>query len=151
MKNKKAVLPALVVLIIACIGAAGVNTFLGPCVHEDGSFGPCHWAGRAVFAVWLLLLAESALLIAAFVLSAKGEPAAAQKNCGFSAGLYAALFSGALAGIVLPGGLIGLCSMATMRCVALMKPAMTILFLLTAIASAAGFALSLRCAPIRSR
>ena len=58
MMNRKAMIPVLIVVILAAAAAIGVNTFLGPCVHEDGSFGACHWAGRAMFAAALLIGAE---------------------------------------------------------------------------------------------
>ena len=65
MNNKKTFVPAVVILIVAVVGAVGVKTFLSPCVHEDGSFGPCHWAGQAVLGVWLLIFAESLIVTAA--------------------------------------------------------------------------------------
>ena len=141
MKSKKIIIPAAAVLIIACIGAVGVKTFLGPCVHEDGSFGPCHWAGQAVFGIWLLLLAESLLLTAGSLLSAGASP---QGNSGFGTGLFSAMLCTAVLGICMPGGLIRLCSMATMRCLALMRPAMIILFVLAALFCAAGIIMSRR-------
>ena len=44
----------------------GVGTFFAPCgVHEDGSFGACHWAGQAVMAAGIVLLAMSIIHIIA--------------------------------------------------------------------------------------
>ena len=39
---------AILLLVLAAIIAAGSVTVLGPCVHEDGSKGPCADAGRAL-------------------------------------------------------------------------------------------------------
>jgi UDP-N-acetylmuramyl pentapeptide synthase len=48
--TKKSI-PALIVLLLSLLIAVGSQTFLGACVHEDGSFGACHWAARAVLAL----------------------------------------------------------------------------------------------------
>ena len=117
MKKEKISLPALFICILALITAAGSRTFFGPCIHEDGSFGTCHWAAQAVFGTALLLAVQA---LFAFVLRKK----AMQK------GLYLAMFWTSMLGILFPGTLIGLCGMATMRCRAIMRPAVTILFVL---------------------
>ena len=112
-------------VIAALIAAVGVRTFLGPCVHDDGTFGACHYAGQALFGISLLLLAE-------------GLSAVLWKQAGTRRGLYLAMIPTAVLGILLPGNLIPLCGMATMRCRALMRPAMTILFVLILAAGMAG-------------
>ena len=124
--KKKVPVPALAILILATLVAAGVKTVLGPCVHEDGSFGPCHWAGQAVFGTAVLLAVQSLCAIV-------------QRQEAGRRGLYLAMMLTAVLGILFPGTLIGLCGMATMRCRAVMRPAVTILFSLAAILSLAGF------------
>ncbi len=117
---------ALVVLLLAAVIAVGSVSFLGPCVHDDGSFGACHWAGRALFGVGLLLAGESlfALLV---------------KDSRVRQGCHVPMLLTAVLGFFIPGTLIDLCRMATMRCVALMQPAMRILFVLAALVSLVGF------------
>ena len=55
------------------------------------------------------------------------------------AGLYLAMALAAILGLLIPGTLIQLCGMATMRCRMVMKPAMTILCALMLITSILGF------------
>ncbi len=126
---KKAILPAIIIFVLALVVAVGSQTFLGACVHEDGSFGACHWASRALLGVGGLL---AALALAALVV-----PSA-------RLGLYIAMALTCVLGILTPGTLIALCQMATMRCRALMQPATTILFALSLAASAVGAWLSCR-------
>ena len=127
--KKHSTIPAVIIALSALTAAAGSQSFLRPCVHEDGSFGACHWAGQALFGLALLMGAEAVI-------------AAAWKNESIRKGLYIAMVLTAVLGILVPGTLIGLCGMATMRCRALMRPAMTILFAVMGIASAAGIYLS---------
>ncbi|MBR1559532.1 MAG: DUF4418 family protein [Clostridia bacterium] len=124
---KKSLIPAVIVLVLALVAAIGSQGFLGPCVHEDGSFGACHWAGRAELGVGLLLAALA--LLGILVKTARR-------------GLYLAMLPTALLGILTPGTLISLCAMDTMRCRALMRPAMTILFALSLVAALIGLLLS---------
>ena len=131
MRNNKAIIPALLIAVLAVIAALGVKTFLGPCVHEDGSFGACHWAGRAMFGTALLIAAEG--LAAVFL-----------KEKGVRQGLFLSAAAASILGICIPGRLIGLCGMETMRCRALMQPAMTILFAAAGIVSLIGCWLSSR-------
>ena len=116
---------AAAVLLLSVVIAVGSVSFLGPCVHEDGSFGSCHWAGQAMLGIGLLLavLSLAALLV---------------KDCRLRAGILFAAAAAAVLGIFVPGTLINLCGMATMRCRAVMRPAMTLLCVLTAVSSLAG-------------
>ena len=111
---KKLSIPALIILILALIIAIGSQTFLGPCVHSDGSFGACHWAGQAMLGIGILLALEGA--VAVFIRDAR-----------IRTGLLIAAALTAVLGLLTPGTLIGLCQMATMRCRAVMQPAMRIL------------------------
>jgi hypothetical protein len=54
------------------------------------------------------------------------------------AGILFAAAAAAVLGIFVPGTLINLCGMATMRCRAVMRPAMTLLCVMTVISSLAG-------------
>ena len=121
---KKAIIPAIIILVLALVIAVGSQTFLGACVHEDGSFGACHWAARAI-------LGEGALLavLAALAMALKKE----------RAGLYLAMASALLLGMLTPGTLIAICGMDTMRCRMLMRPAMLILFGIALLAALVGW------------
>ena len=126
---KKQLIPASIILALSLVVAIGSQTFMGACVHDDGSFGACHWAARALSGVGGLLagMAVLALLL-------KKE----------RAGLYLAMLPTALLGIITPGTLISLCGMATMRCRAVMKPASTILLALALAAALVGWLMSRR-------
>lgn len=128
--NRKTIIPAALALCFSVLAAVGVKTFLGPCVHEDGTFGPCHWAGQALFGISLLLTAQGIGLLAA------------RKNTQLCRGLFLAMVLTSVLGMLIPGPVISLCGMATMRCRALMRPAMTILMGLTGLFSLTGFFLS---------
>ena len=124
---KKTTIPALVVLALALVAAVGSQTFLGACVHEDGGFGACHWACRALLGDGLLLAA-----LAALALALRSE----------RAGLYLAMLPASLLGLLTPGALVALCKAPTMRCRMLTQPAMMILFGGTLLASLVGWLMS---------
>ena len=124
---KKASILTSVILLLALITAIGSQTFLGACVHDDGTFGACHWACRAI-------LGESVLLamLSLLTLAMKRE----------RAGLYLAMIPASLLGLLTPGTLIALCKAPTMRCRMMMQPAMMILFGAVMLASLVGWLLS---------
>ena len=106
-------IPAVLILIISLVITIGSQTFLSPCIHEDGSFGSCHWAGRALCGVGIVLC-----FIAVFSLW--------KENARF--GGYLSAIPTCVLGILMPGKIIDLCHMSTMRCRMVMQPAMIILF-----------------------
>ena len=110
---KKQTIPAVILLVISLVIAIGSQSFLSPCVHEDGSFGVCHWAGQALLGLGCVLgvLAVLSLL---------------SRSTRF--GVYLSALPLCVLGILIPGTLIGLCHMSTMRCRMVMQPAMIILF-----------------------
>lgn len=119
----------VVILLLAFVAAVGSKSFLGACIHDDGSFGPCHWAAQALFGTALLIAAQSITLLC-------------MKDAATRRGLFLAMLLTSLLGILIPGPLISLCGMATMRCRALMKPAQTILFTVMGIGSLTGMLMS---------
>ena len=130
MKEKKRCLvPALVTMVLAVLAAAGVKSFAGPCVHEDGSFGVCHWAGQALFGLSIVIAAESVIVLW-------------RKDAGLRRGLYLAMMLTALLGILMPGNLISLCAMESMRCRMIMRPAMLVLYALMLVSATTGALLS---------
>ena len=124
---KKTYFPAIIILALSMLAAIGSQTFLGACVHGDGSFGACHWACRAV-------LGEGGLLavLSLMALALKRE----------RAGLYLAMLPASLLGLLTPGTLIALCKAPTMRCRMLTQPAMMILFGIMLLTSLVGWLLS---------
>ena len=110
---KKEIIPSLILTALAAVLAAGSQTFLGACVHGNGSFGACHWACRA-------MLGEGALIAALSLMALAFK--------GARGGLYLAMLPASLLGLLTPGTLIALCKMPAMRCRMLTQPAMMILF-----------------------
>ena len=105
---------AILLLVLAAIIAAGSVTVLGPCVHEDGSKGPCADAGRA------LLIDGCVTAILAILITMVNRR-------GLRMALFAAALCAAVIGILLPGVIMPLCKMDTMHCRAVMQPSMIIL------------------------
>ena len=122
-------LPAILVLLLSLVIAIGSQSFLGACVHEDGSFGPCHWAGRMLTALGAL---QAALALLALALR-KERP-----------GLLLASALTSVVGMLTPGTIISICAMDTMRCRMVMRPAMLVLYGLTFIAALAGWLIERR-------
>ena len=120
---KKTVIPGCVILIISLIASIGSFTFLGPCVHEDGTVGACWWAGRALLGLGCLLGVLAVLTLLS-------------KRARF--GTYLSGAAVCALGILTPGTLISLCRMSSMHCRAVMQPAMIILFAAAALASLIG-------------
>ena len=116
---------AFAALVLSVVIAVGSISFLGPCIHEDGSFGVCHWAGQALFGIGLLLSAESLCALLC-------------KDSKIRQGILVSMLMTAILGCLIPGTLIDLCHMATMRCKALMQPAMMILCGITGLVSLIG-------------
>ena len=110
---KKTLIPAVLILILSLVIAVGSQTFLSPCVHEDGTFGACHWAGKMMLGLGCALAAMAVLAL-------------------WSSRARFGIFLGALPvcilGVLTPGTLIDLCRMSTMHCRMVMQPAMRILF-----------------------
>ena len=105
---------AILLLVFAAMMAIGSVTVLGPCVHPDGSAGPCADTGRA------LLIDGCVMVILAILITLV-------KKRGLRMVLFAAALCAAVAGILLPGVLMPLCKMDTMHCRAVMQPSMIIL------------------------
>lgn len=127
--TKKQLIPAAVLLILSVLIVIGSQSFLRPCVHEDGSFGPCHWAGQALLGLGCVLGVMAALALAV-------------RRAGF--GLFLGALPVCVLGILTPGTLIDLCHMSTMRCRMVMQPAMIILFAAALLCALTGAVLSAR-------
>ncbi len=126
---KKSMIPAVVTLVLALVIVIGEATFLAPCVHEDGSFGACHWAGRALLGTGCVLAAQA--LLSLWV-----------KRARF--GVFLGELPVCALGILTPGPLMDLCRMSSMPCRMVMQPAMIILFSAALLCALIGAILSAR-------
>ena len=124
---RKQIIPAIIILILSIIIVIGSQTFLSPCVHEDGSFGSCHWAGQMLFG-----LGCAVGILAALSLCVKRA----------RLGVYLSALPVCALGVLTPGKLIDLCHMSSMRCRMVMRPAMMILFSAALLCALIGAALS---------
>ena len=112
MNMKKQIIPAVILLVIAAVIAIGSQTFLSPCIHEDGSFGACHWAGQAALGLGCVLMVQAVILLCL------------RRD---TKGAWIGILPVCVMGVLTPGVLIDLCRMSTMRCRAVTQPAMIIL------------------------
>ena len=126
---KKAMIPAWAMLALSLTVIVGSLTFLSPCVHEDGSFGPCHCAGQTLMGLGCVV-GILAILSLCVQKARLGTYISALPVCGL--------------GILTPGTLIDLCHMSTMRCRMAMQPAMIILFSLALLCALTGAILTAR-------
>ena len=110
---KKQMIPAMILLVLSLIITIGSQSFLSPCLHEDGSFGPCHWAGQTLMGLGCVV-GILAILSLCVQKARLGTYMSALPVCGL--------------GILTPGTLIDLCHMSTMRCRMVMQPAIILLF-----------------------
>ena len=124
---KKQIIPALILLAAAAVIIIGSQTFLSPCIHEDGTFGACHWAGQTVLGLGCVLAVQAIFAVCI------------RRAC---SGIYIGALPVCIMGILTPGTIIDLCHMSTMRCRAVMQPAMIILFSAALIAALAGLILN---------
>ncbi|MDO4648843.1 MAG: DUF4418 family protein [Eubacteriales bacterium] len=109
MKKRKESLVGILTLVISAIFAIGSQTFFQACIHEDGNYGACHYAGRTLTWAGIILV-----ILAVFLVFTKQRMA--RKGIALS-GLVLSL-----AGMALPKGVIPLCMMDTMRCNLVMRP-----------------------------
>ncbi len=126
---KRSFIPAIIIIVISIMMTIGSQTFLSPCIHEDGSFGSCHWAGQAILGLGCVMgiLAVLALCI---------------KRA--RSGIYLSILPVCILGILMPGILIPLCRMSTMHCRMVMQPAMIILFSAALLCSVIGLISTVR-------
>ncbi len=105
---------AAVCAALAAVLLVGSLSFLSPCVHEDGSFGSCHWSGPMLAGLGGLLLVMAVMALVTRRRAVRGA-------------VCLCMMPTALLGLLTPGVLISLCRMATMRCRAITQPAAMLL------------------------
>ena len=114
----------VILFVLSAILLLGVLTVFAPCgAKEDGGWMTCHWAGNAVAGAAAVLTALAVMRI--FAKDGKAQ-----------SWLSAAMIPTALLSALIPGRLIALCMMPSMRCRAVMSPAVTVLSVLLIAAAA---------------
>lgn len=108
-KSRISLILNIIQLAVSLFLMIGVRTVFHACVHEDGSFGSCHYAEMAVFAAAIALSAQSLIL-----LTAQG------RRCQIP--LSGAICTLAVITALIPNVFISLCMMPAMRCLAVMRP-----------------------------
>ena len=101
----------ILLLLASGVFLVGMRTFLTPCAQQaDGRWMVCHWAGEALTGVAAVLFVIS--LLHALIPRAQ-----------IKMGLSLAMIPAAALAFLLPGTMIDLCMMETMRCHTVMQPA----------------------------
>lgn len=104
----------ILLLVLSIAFLIGSRTVFLPCAaQEDGSWMTCHWAGEAVSGLAAVMVVIALLHI--IISDAK-----------IKIGLSLAMIPVAILTILVPGTLVHLCMMDTMRCRAVMRPAATV-------------------------
>ena len=114
MKQSKPLVSSLLSILFSLLLTIGVKTFMGPCVHEDGTLGNCHWAGEALAGLGAVMCVQNVI---AFIL----------RDSKTRLGAYLSILPVSLLSLLVPGTVIAICKMNTMRCVNTMRPATMIL------------------------
>ncbi len=125
---KKPTITDMILLILSLALCIGVKLVFHACgMKDDGSYMTCHWAEQAVFAVSTGLAVTAVFRL---FLDRKSK-----------AGAALAMSTTAAVTALIPGVCIRLCMMETMRCHAVMRPAVIILCVLLAVTGIVDFVL----------
>ena len=112
--SKKTGVGDIILCLISVLFLIGILSIFKTCgPMDDGSFMTCHWAGNAIAGLAAVLTAIAVLHL--FVSSQ------------VKIGLDLAIIPTAILAAILPGNLISLCMMDSMRCQSVTRPA-TIIF-----------------------
>lgn len=135
MKQKA---PYLASLVLSALLALGVMTVFSACgMKDDGTWMHCHDAQLHV--LYLALAMAATAFVAVFARNDKARIAL----CALQAVLAGATFA-------VPGGISGMCMMASMRCWTVFKPYTSVMCALIAIAAVAGIVAAARRLPKKS-
>ena len=111
----------ILLLICSLCMSAGVKLIFHACgPKEDGSFMTCHWAEQAVFTLGCVMAAVSVLILI-------------MPDGGMRRGLALAMIPAGAGAALIPNTMIKLCMMTDMHCHAVMKPAVIILGVVSAV------------------
>ena len=108
--------------LLALLLTVGSLTIFKACGEHDGKYMACHWAQNAVTLIGAVISIQALLRILL-------------KNSGIKAGLAISIFLSAVSVIFIPGHVISLCMMDTMRCISTFKPAVIVIASLLAAAA----------------
>lgn len=118
------------ILAVSILLLAGVKLIFPACgLHEDGSYGSCHWAEQAVMAAAMIMTAQ-ALVLMIFRTGASRR------------GVYVGLACSGIVTALIPNVFIPLCMMPSMRCIASMRPCVMAGGILVCVLSLCGLAAS---------
>ena len=115
----KVKLTDILLLVVTLVFFIGMQKAFAPCgLTEDGSFMNCHWAGNVISGLALVMLVIAVI----HLLSRDG---------GIKKGLSISMIPLSVFAIITPNRLITLCMMPSMRCHAVMTPAVIIFSVIT--------------------
>ena len=121
--SKRNTIYGICLLVLSLALAAGTQTVFHACgIHDDGSYGRCHYAQLVIGCVGLLMAVGSVLMLVF-------------RTREVSIALSVLTICESVFALLLPDKIIPLCMMATMSCQAKMKPftlVMSIVILLAA-------------------
>lgn len=123
MKNWRISILDYVRAALSLLMTIGTFTFMQPCVHADGNFSTCHWAGLVLAGLGIVLTVQAVLGMFS-------------GNAKMREGVSLSMIPTALLAALTPGPVIPLCMMATMRCNTVMKPAAILIAALIGVLSA---------------
>ena len=115
---KKRFPEVILLLVLSLLLTVGSQTFLRPCVHEDGSPVPCGRIGTG-----LLLIGIGCVLLGFLLLIRVPKMRAV---------LFALVCCGGMITALMPGTLMPVCAMDSMRCRMVTRPAALVLGILIA-------------------
>ncbi len=128
-ENRKGVIYGVLVAVLGIILAAGTEfVFHGCGVHDDGNYGRCHYAQHVIVAFGILVAISA--LVSVFIKT---------KEALVAVSIITSVE--AVIAILVPGIIVPLCMMETMRCNTLMRPFATIVSAIILIVSVGNLAL----------
>lgn len=129
--SKTGTVMAVLLVILGAVLALGVKFVFHACGGMDGMTPACKPAENAVCILGILILVLSVVTLIV-------------KKRGLRLVLSLAIAVIAIVAAVLPNNILPLCQMPDMHCVAVMKPAVLLVGILTAVVAAISFAVNLR-------
>ena len=109
-------------LLLGGILAVGSFTVFAACGEHEGKYMACHWAQNAVVLIGTVIVITALIKLFA-------------KNSGVKAAFAVTHFLLAVGTAFIPGKIINLCMMETMRCQTVFKPAVLVISLILAVVS----------------
>lgn len=124
------ILYGIILLLFSVCLTVGTQFVFHACgVHEDGSYGRCHYAQLTIVCIGILMIISS---LCTLFLRTREVMLATSVITACEAVLT----------LILPGNIIPLCMMSTMSCLAKMKPFTTIMSIVILLISVLGFVLA---------